>query len=81
MNPLSKQILYHDSVSVIVSRFTSCTENFVICFYQVTKIFCSKYGCASAFSARGPRNLGSLVYLAISFATVARGYCVMTETA
>ena len=46
------QILSHDSVSVIVSRFTSCTENFVIRCYQVTTIICSRYGCASAFSAR-----------------------------
>ena len=34
------------------SRFTSSTENFVICCYQVTKIFCSRCGCASALSAR-----------------------------
>ena len=36
--PLSCQILYHNSVSMIVTRFTFFTENFVMCGYQVTKI-------------------------------------------
>ena len=66
MNPLSCQILYHDSVSVIVSRFKSFTKNFVICCYQVTKTFCSRYGCASASCARGPCNLGFLANVAVS---------------
>ena len=39
LNPLSCQNLYHDSVSVIVLRLTSFTENFLICCYQVTRIF------------------------------------------
>ena len=34
----STQVLYHNSVSMIMSRFTSFTQNFVICGYQVTKI-------------------------------------------
>ena len=50
---------------MIVSRFTSYTKNFVICCYQVTKFSCSRYGCASAFSARSSRNLGSLANIAI----------------
>ena len=32
---------------------------------MVTKIFCSKYGCASAFSAKSPYDLGSLANLAV----------------
>ena len=54
LNPLSCQILYLDSVSIIVSRFTSFTENYVIFCYQVTSIFCSRYGFARAFSAMSP---------------------------
>ena len=49
MNPLSCQILYDDGILAIVSRFTSFTKNFAICCYHVTKIFCSRYGCASVF--------------------------------
>ena len=37
--PLSCQILYHDSVSMIISRFTSFTKEFVIWCHQVTKLF------------------------------------------
>ena len=51
---------------MIVSRFTTFTENLVICCYQVTKIFCTKYGSADASSARGPCNFGPLTDLAIS---------------
>ena len=36
LNPLSCQILFHDSISMIVTRFTAFTENFVICGCQVT---------------------------------------------
>ena len=42
------------SLRILSSRFTSFTTNFVICCYQVTKNFCSRYGCASAFPARNP---------------------------
>ena len=66
LNPLSGQILYHDCVSVTVSRFTSFTQNFVICCYQITKLFCSKYWISSAFSAKRTCNFGSLAYFAIS---------------
>ena len=38
LDPLGGQVLNHDCISVIVSRFTTFTENFVICCYQVTKI-------------------------------------------
>ena len=51
---------------MIVSRFTSFTKNFVIYCHQVTKIFRSKFGCASAFSARSPSYLGSHANVAVS---------------
>ena len=51
---------------MIVSRFTSFTENFVICCYQVTKIFCTMYGSANASFARSPCNFGPLTSLTIS---------------
>ena len=58
-------ILYHDCVSVIVSRFTFLIEDFAIYCYQVTKLFCSMYCDTIAFPARGPCNLGSLAYFPI----------------
>ena len=66
MDPLGGQVLHHDCTSIIVSRFTTFTENFVICCYQVTKIFCTKYGSAIASSSRSPCNLGPLTDLAVS---------------
>ena len=41
LNPLAGQVLHRDCISMIVSRFTTFTENFVICCYQITKIFCT----------------------------------------
>ena len=58
LNPLGGQVLHHDCISMIVSRFTTFTENFVICCNQITKIFCTRYGSANASSARGPCNFG-----------------------
>ena len=55
----------HDSISVIVSRFTALTKNFVIWCYQVAEFFCPRYCFASASSAGSPRNLGSQAYFAI----------------
>ena len=40
LDQLGSQVLHHDCISMIVSRFTFFTENFVICCYQVTNIFC-----------------------------------------
>ena len=51
---------------MIFSRFTSFIKDFVIFCYQVTELFCSRCGIASALPARSPRNLGSLSYFAIS---------------
>ena len=66
LDPLGGQVLHHDCMSMIVSRFTSFTKNFVICCYQITKIFCTRYGSAIASSARGPCNFGPFTDLAIS---------------
>ena len=38
----------------------------MICCYQVTKIFCTRYGSAISSSARGLCNFGPLTDLAIS---------------
>ena len=66
LDPLGGQVLHHDCISLIVSRFTTFTENLVICCNQITKIFCTKYGSANASSARGPCDFGPLADLAIS---------------
>ena len=66
LDPLGGQVLHHDCISMIVSRFTTFTENFVICCYQITNIFCTKYDSAIASSARGPCNSGPVADLAIS---------------
>ena len=68
-------ILYHDCVSVIVSRFTIFTEDLVICCYQVTKIFSTRYSSTSAHPARSTCNLGSLAHFAISVLTKSRQLC------
>ena len=66
LDPLGGQVLYHDCISVIGSRFTTFTENLVICCYQVNKIYSSRYGFAIASSAWCPRNFGPFTDLAIS---------------
>ena len=66
LDPLGGQVLHLDCISMIVSKFKTFTENFVICCYQVTKIFCTRYGSAIASSARCPCNFGPLTDLAIS---------------
>ena len=66
LDPMSGQVLHHYCISMIVSRFTIFTENFVICCYQVTKIFCTRHGSAIASSARCPCNFGPLTDLPIS---------------
>ena len=65
-DPLGSEVLHHDCVSMIVSRFTTFTENFVICCYQVTKMFCTRCGSANASAARGTCNFGPLADLAVS---------------
>ena len=40
------------------------TENFVICCYQITNIFCTMYDSANASSARRPCDFGPLADLA-----------------
>ena len=45
--------MHHNCISMIVSRFTTFTENFEICCNQITKISCTKYDSANASSAWG----------------------------
>ena len=52
LDPLGGQVLHHDYISMIVSRFTIFTKNLVI--------------CAIASSARSPCNFGPLADLSIS---------------
>ena len=67
LDPLGGQVLHHDCISVIVSRFAIVTEDFVICCYQDIKIFCTRYGSAIASYARGScSNFGPHTDLAIS---------------
>ena len=79
LDPLGGQFLHHDCISMIVSRFTTFTENFVICCCQVTKICGSRYGFAIASSARGPCNFGPLTDLAISVFRVMSINTVFTQ--
>ena len=55
---MSSQVLHHDCISVIVSRFTTFTENFVICCNQ-NQYFCTRYGSANVSSARSPCDFSS----------------------
>ena len=48
------QILYHHDVSMIVTRFTFFTENFVIRCDQVTKTFRSGHDCTSTSFCNEP---------------------------
>ena len=66
LNPLCGKILHHDCVSMIVPRCTALLEDFVICRYQITNFFCSRYCFAISPSARSPCYLGSLADFAIS---------------
>ena len=66
LNPLGGQVLHPDCISMIVSRFTTFTENFVFCCNQITKFFCTRYDSANASSTRGPCDFGPLADLAIS---------------
>ena len=56
LDPLSGQVLHHDCISVIVSRFTSCTANFVIRFSVIK---------SPKFSARCTAPPMRLLHLAI----------------
>ena len=66
LDPLSGQILHHDCMSVLVSRFAIFTKNLVICCDEVTNICGSRYGFAIASSAWSPCNFGPFTDLAIS---------------
>ena len=66
LDPWSSQVLHLDCKSMIVSRFTPFTNNFVIGCNQITKNFCMRYHSANTSSARGPCDFGVLADLAIS---------------
>ena len=66
LDPLGSKVLHHDCISMIVLRFTTFTENFVIGCNQFTKIFCTMYDSANTSSARSPCDFGPLAHLAIS---------------
>ena len=81
LDPLSGQVLHHDCISVIFSRFTFFTQNFVICCYQVTNIFSKRYGSAIASPARGPCDFGPYADIAISvFREVSKILCLPDTT-
>ena len=66
LDPLGGQVLHQECIAMLVSRFTTFTENFVIGCNQITTFFCTKYGSAIASSARGPCDVGPVADLAIS---------------
>ena len=66
LDPLGGQVLHHDCTSVIVSRFTTFTDNFVIGCNQIIKIFCTRFDSTNTSSARSPCDFGSLADLTIS---------------
>ena len=66
LDPLGSQVLHHDCTSMIVLRFTSFTDNFVIGCNQITKMFCKWYDSTNTSSARSPCDFGPLADLAIS---------------
>ena len=66
LNPLGGQVLHHDCISMIVLRFTTFTENCMICCIKSIIIFCTRHGSANASSARSPCNVGPLTDLAFS---------------
>ena len=79
LDPLGGHVLHHDCKSMIASRFTTFTENFVICCNQITKIFCTKYDSANVSSAQGPCNFGSLANLEISVFGEVSNNTVLTQ--
>ena len=66
LDPLGIQVLHHDCISMIVSRFTSFTDNFVMGCNQITKIFCTRFDSTNTSSARSPCDFGPVADLAIS---------------
>ena len=66
---------------MIVSRFTSFTENFVSRCYQVTKFFCSGHDCTSMSSARSPRYFRLQAYFTIRILREVRVDTVLTRPA
>ena len=78
--PLSCQILHHHGISMIVSRFTFFSENFVIRCDQVTEMFRSGHDCTSTSSARRPCYFRPQADIAIWVLRKLRIYTVLTRT-
>ena len=79
---LSRSLILPQSWNVVNpgKMFMQLIDTIVLsCCYQITKIFCSKYGSADASSARGPCNFGPLADLAISVFREVSFYTVFTQ--
>ena len=66
LDPLGGQVLHHDCISMIVSRFTTFTENFcdlLLPSHQICPLEARLYRCVSASS---PCDFGSQADVAIS---------------
>ena len=50
------------------------------CWYKITKIFCSKYGCATALSSGSPCYLGPEASIAVAVLRKASNKTVLTDT-
>ena len=79
LDPLGRQVLHHDCISVIVSRFTFFTKNLVICCNQVTNFFRTSHGFAIASSAWGPCHFGPFKDLTISVSKEMSMNIVLTQ--
>ena len=66
LEQLCSQVLHHDCMSMIVSRFTPFTDNIVIGCNQINKNFCTRFDSTNTSSARSPCDFGPLADLAIS---------------
>ena len=67
LDPLSGQVLHHDCISMIVSRFAIVTEDLVICCNQITHKFSARGTAPPMRLLHGALvNFGPLADLAIS---------------
>ena len=81
LDPLGGQVLHHDCILMIVSRFTTFTEDFVICCNQSPKLSARGTTLPSASSARSHCNFGPLTDLAISvFRKMRKKHCVYQKS-
>ena len=66
LDSLGGQVLFHDCLSMIVSRITTFTEDLVICCYQITKTSARGTAPPMRLLHGSPCNFGPLADLAIS---------------